>query len=453
MKRAKFLLTAALSIMGMTSFAQDLEQFNNPAFAKYGETAEERKENYLNITFLKEAINNREYGEATDYFKSLVEKCPTASENIFVYGTTLYKNKIGRAKSVAEKRGYVDSLLWVYDLRNEYFGNHATRGTVYILDRKARELLTYDASDREGIRKAFNEAIDASVAKTGKADPELVAIYFKELCDDYKNDEVSTAEILENYERLSPMFDGIPADKEEHRSTFEACFGLSGAASCENLEDLFGKKLAATPDDPAVLGQAVSLMARANCDSDFFFKTAEHYYEVKPSSETALFLAQGFQNRKEFDKANTYLREALKSEQDPAERVKLLVRIAVVELAAQHYGNSASAAAEAIDIDPESGFAYYIMAQAYAMGNGGCGDELSRSASYWVAYDTMNKAVQYLDSDPDTKAAAQESMGRYRRSFPTQEECFFNELKEGSGYTVNCGVARGKSTTVRYRPQ
>ena len=453
MKSVKILLTAALSAVVMTSVAQDLEQFNNPAFAKYGNTAEERKENYLNMTFLKEAINNRDYGAATDYFKSLVQNCPTASENLYVHGTTLYKNKIGRAKSVAEKRGYVDSLLWVYDLRNTYFGDHATRGTAYILDRKARELLTYDSSDRDGIRKAFNEAIDASLAKTGKADPELVAIYFKELCDDYKNDEVSTAVVLENYERLLPLFDGIPADKEEHRTTFEACFGLSGAASCENLEDLFGKRLAADPDNEALLGQAVTLMSRANCDSDFFFNTAEKYYQVKPSSETALFLAQGFQNRKEYDKAITYLREALNSEQDPAERVKLFVRISVIELAAQHYSNSAAAATQAIEIDPENGFAYYIMAQAFAMGNGGCGDELSRSASYWVAYDVMNKAVQNLENDPDTKAAAQEAMSRYRRSFPTQEECFFNELKEGSSYTVNCGVARGRSTTVRYRPQ
>ena len=342
--------------------------------------------------------------------------------------------------------------MWVYDLRNEYFGSHATRGTVYILDRKARELLTYAASEREGIRNAFTEAIDASVSKTGKADPELVAIYFKELCDDYKNGEVASNDILDNYEKLAPLFDGIAADKEEHRNTFETCFGLSGAASCENLEALFSKKLADTPDDPAVLGQAVGLMSRANCDSDFFFNTAEHYYSIQPSSETALFLAQGFQNRKEYDKANTYLREALKSETNPEERVKLLVRVAVVELTAQHYAASASAAEEACSIDPENGYAYYILAQAYAQGSGGC-EGLQRDASYWVAYDIMSKAVQRLDNEPETKANAQETMSRYRRSFPTQEECFFNELKEGSAYVVGCGVARGHSTTVRYRPQ
>ena len=450
MKNFRVLLTAVFAFAGFSAIAQD---FSDPQYAKWGETAEERKENILNSTFLKESIDNRDFQAAAGYLKVLVEKCPTASENIYANGIRLYKNKINRAKTLAEKRGYVDSLMWVYDLRNRYFGSHPKRGTVYILDRKASELLTYDASDRAGIRKAFEEAIDASVASTGKADAELMAIYFKNLCDDYKVDEVGADYVLSAYERLSPLFaDACEPGQLEAKEQFETCFGMSGAANCNNLEEMFSKKLAAAPDDPEVLGQAVALMARAECDSDFFFATAERYYAVKPSSETALFLAQAFQNKKEFDKANIYLREAVVNEQDPAERVKLLVRIAVVELAAQKYADSAAAAEEACNIDPENGYAYFILAQAYAMGNGGC-DGLDRDATYWVAYDTMNKAVARLDSEPETQKTAQASLANYRRSFPTAEECFFNELKEGAGYTVKCGVARGKSTTVRFRPQ
>lgn len=447
MKRSKILLTTLFAAAGMMAFAQD---FSDPQFAKWGDTPEERKENMLNSTFLKESVQNREYGAATEYLKILVEKCPTASENIYINGINLYKNKIARAKSVAEKRGYVDSLMWVYDLRNQYFGDHATHGTVYILDRKARELLTYDASDRDGVRNAFVEAINASISSTGTADPELMAIYFKELCDDYKNDEIETTDVLNAYEWLSPHFENVSEEQEKHRTTFEACFGLSGAASCENLEALFAKKLAASPNDPKLLGQAVGLMSRANCDSEFFYNTAERYYEVQPSSETALFLAQAFQNKKEFGKANTYLREALKNETDNAERVKLLVRISVIEYAAQHISAAKEAAEDAIRIDPENGYAYFILAQTFAAGNGSCSG-IAREATYWVAYDTMSKAVQRLDSEPDTKNNAQTLLSAYRRSFPTQEECFFNELKEGSVYVVPCGLAAGRSTTVRYR--
>ena len=57
----------------------------------------------------------------------------------------------------------------------------------------------------------------------------------------------------------------------------------------------------------ALLAQAVALMSRADCSSDFFLATAEKFYAVKPSSNTALSLAQVFQNKHDYAKAMTYL--------------------------------------------------------------------------------------------------------------------------------------------------
>ena len=133
--------------------------------------------------------------------------------------------------------------------------------------------------------------------------------YFSNLCDDYRNtDEVMPDEIIAEYDLLTPFFEKNPA-AAEYKSQFDAAFGLSGAASCENLERLFKGKLAAAPDDEALLSQAVALMSRAKCDGDFYFSIAEKYYQVKPSSETAMFLAQAFQNKKDYAKAKTYLNE------------------------------------------------------------------------------------------------------------------------------------------------
>ena len=369
MKNIKVLLAAAFAVVSMTAVAQD---FSDPQYAKWGETPEERRENVVASQFLKESIDNQQYDLASGYFKTLVAKCPTASQNIYVNGIKLYQKRIAKSKTLAEKKANVDSLMWAYDLRNQYFGSHSKNGSDYILERKARELLTYNQSDRAGIRKAFVEAIDAAVAKNGVAGSELIAIYFKNLCDDYVNEEVEADLILAEYERLSPMFtDATEADKK-NKEQFETVFGISGAANCENLEKLFSNKLNANPDDEAVLGQAVALMSRANCDSDFFFQTLEKYYTVKPSAETALYLAQAFQNKKEFDKAKFYLREAIKVEENPAEKAKLYIRISVVELAAHNFADSAVAAKEAIAIEPENGYAYDILAQTYAHGNDSC---------------------------------------------------------------------------------
>lgn len=161
MKKVQYLfVAAALLFCGAVRAQQD---FSGPQYAKWGDTVEERQKNILSSNFLKEACDNKDYNAAAQHFMELVQNAPSASENTYVRGALLYKNKINRAKSLAEKEALVDSLLWTYDLRVQYFGGHPTRGRAYILDRKAREYLTYRPNDRAGIRRAFRDAIEAGV--------------------------------------------------------------------------------------------------------------------------------------------------------------------------------------------------------------------------------------------------------------------------------------------------
>lgn len=444
MKNVKILLLAVCALSATASLAQDL---SDPKYAIWGETIEEREANILNSSFLKESLDNRDYNQAAYYFQQLVAKCPRAQESTYQRGATLYKNKINRAKTLADKKMFIDSLLLVYDLRLEYFGDHPKRGRAYILDRRAREVLTYMPNDRGAIREAFREAIVAGGEHT---DPETVVAYFTNLCDDYKNtDEVLPDELIAEYDRLTPFFTNNP-EADEYKKQFDAAFGLSGAASCENLEKLFSARLAAAPDDEELLAQAVALMSRAKCDSEFYFSIAEKYYVVKPSSETAMFLAQAFQNKGDYDRASKYLNESLATEQDPAEREKLLVRIALVELVSNDVAGAASAARQARELNPDDGVAYFVLAQCYAASAAACGGFTGQSA-FWAAYDTMSRAVELLQDDADYLPTAKTLLASYRNRFPTSEECFFNEVAEGSSYTVKCGTASGVVTTVRPR--
>lgn len=450
MKCAKILVSAVLTVVGLSAYAQDL---SDPKYAKWGETLEERKENILNSSYLKEEINNHNFDSASGYLHKLIEKCPAASENIYVNGTKLYKQRINRAQTLAEKNAYVDSLLWLYDVRLENFGTHRTRGKDYILERKAREYLTYKESDREGIRNAFEAAIAAQVEATGKADPEVLAIYFKNLCDDYSNDVVDAMTVVAAYDGNAKYFEGIAPEQEEFKEQFEKCFAMSGAASCENIEKIFAKKIADAPEDEAVIAQAMDLMSRAKCESDFFLSVGEKYYAMKPSSITAKLLAEAFQNRKEYEKANQYLREALAKETNDAERENLLVRIGILEVTTNDYRNAVEAFREAQKINPEDGLIYYFLPQCYVFGAKNC-NGFAKDATFWVAYDMLQKAIPLLEGDyPEFAANAKSLAATYRSAFPTTEECFFNELSEGSTYTVNCGFVSGVPTKVRYRAQ
>ena len=453
MKAVKLFIGLAFALVAGSASAQD---FSDPQYAKWGETPEQRKENILASTFLKEELANRNFNQAAKYLQQLLQNCPAASENTYANGIKLYKQKINRARSLAEKNGYVDSLLLLYDIRLEHFGAHPKRGKAYILDRKAREHLTYRESDREGIRKDFEIAIAAQVEANGTADAELVAIYFKNLCDDYKNDIVDAMTIVNAYEENSKYFNNADESQAEFKNQFETSFGTSGAASCENLQKIFEPKIAAAPSDEKLLAHAFQLMSKTGCESDFYLSVGEMYYGVNPQSSVAMLLAQIFQNKKEFGKANKYLREALAKETVAEEREKLLARIGILEMTANNYAEAVKAFNESIAVDEtdDDGLALYFLAQCYVAGSKDCGSELSKHAVYWVGYDVLQAAIPLLEAtDASVAANAKKLAESYRSAFPTAEECFFAELKDGANYTINCGLAKGSTTKVRYRAQ
>lgn len=449
MKKIKFLAFAACALIVSGSYAQD---FSQPQYAKWGDTADNRKENILTNSYLGEAVNNRQYDLAAGYFQKLINEAPTGSINIYINGGKLYKAKINSAKDPASKRMFIDSLMLVYDLRMEHFPNYSNKkgddlGKTYVLDVKARDMAIYLPMEHKLVRDTFRAAIEAGGDKTK---PDLVVAYFNDLCDDYKNtDEVTADEVIAEYDRLSNYFAANPMAVDE-KAQFDAVFGMSGAASCENLEKLFADRLAAAPDDADLLGKAVALMSRAHCDSEFYFNTAEKYYELKPSSETAMFLAQAFQAKKDYTRAIKYLNESLETETDPAEREKLLVRMALVHLVSNNMSNAASAARQARDLNPEDGVPYFILGQCYASSAAAC-EGFAGQAAYWAAYDTMAQAVDLLQDDTDYLPTAKQLLSGYRGRFPSSEELFFNEVPEGSAYTVKCGLASGISTRARAR--
>ena len=275
MKSVKVILAAAALFLGFSASAQDFS--DDAKYGKWGTTVEERQANISASNYLKEAIDAKDFKRATEYFQQLLNNCPAASQQTFARGVTIYKNKVQRARSVEERKVYIDSILYIYDQRVIYFGDHSKNGKDYILDMKARDMLRYCTTDRPLLRSGLKDAVDAGI-ESGKVHLDIAASYFKYLCEDYEYDDNVTSDmILTEYERLSPLFAEVSAEDEQYRDMFETSFGTSGAASCENLEALFSQKLANDPDNEALLSQAVALMSRAQCTSDFFFASTENY--------------------------------------------------------------------------------------------------------------------------------------------------------------------------------
>ncbi len=446
----KFRLLVGALLLSSSVMAQ--VDFSNPAYAKWGETPADREANMFNSTYMREAIDNKEFDAAAGYFQKLMASCPAASEAVFGRAVQLYKAKIARAGSLTEKRAMVDSLMIVHDLRAQYFGDSEKRGTAYILDSKARDYYNYNKADREGLRDTFRAAIAAGGATT---DPALVYLYFVNLCEDYKMDEVMADEVIAEYDALTPFFAALTGDNAEYQAKFDTSFSTSGVASCENLESIFKAKLAATPNDEKVLAQAVKLMDRENCRTPFYAQVAEKYYLVSPNSRAAMALATIFQNDGDFDKASKYLRDAMAAESDVEEKEALLARIALIELAANRMDAALTAAkaslATADGTESDNGIALFVIAQCYGASAAKFND-IKGQIAYLAAYDMMARAVKNFSADEQAyKAPATAMLAQFKAFFPTTEECFFNEVEKGSTVKVEVGVAAGVSTVVRTR--
>ncbi len=450
MKSIKALLVvASVTICSLVSGQSPQVDFNSPQYAMWGDTAEDREKNMFLSTFMREAFKNKQFDEAVGYFLQLVEKCPKASDATFARAVQIYQAKIARAADLKEKKVMVDSLMWVYDLRLEHFGDHPERGAAFITDAKARDYFNYAKSDREGLRETFKTAIEAN---GDKIDLELVMLYFQNLTDDYKMDLVMADEVMSEYDRLSPLMETNDAMKNR----FDTAFGASGVATCENLEAIFKTKLEANPEDNRSLSLAVRLMSRAGCKTPFYKEIAEKQYQARPDSRSAMVLAAIFQGDGEYEKAAKYLRDALATETDLEQQEQLQTRIALVEYAASNMAAAMKAASAALATNDgttsDNGIAMFIIAQCYAADAPSCPDELKGRAAYWAASDMMRKALANFTADEATyKQHAQSMLQTYRENFPSAEDCFFQELPKGSDYTIKCGLAAGTTTKVRTR--
>ncbi len=451
----KFILSlAAFVAFATTAMAQ--VDFNDPRWAPWGDTAEEREKNMLSNTFFREALESKNFDDATKHFNDLITNAPSASVAIYQRGAMLYKNKINRAQSLAEKSGYVDTLIMVYDLRLEHFADDPKQGKVYILDLKARDYATYKMRDREGMREAFVEALKASEATPNGMKPDLAYMYFNNLIQDFQMDEVMAEEVLEAYDWLSPFFDSLIGEDHKYSDGFQNIFSSSDAASCENLEVLFKAKYEADPNNAELLARMVSILGRRNCTSSpFYVVVAEKLYSIAPTSTAAMGLAAIFQNSGEYAKASQYLTDALAVEVDVEEREALLRRLALIQMAAGNMTEAASYANQALaisdDDESDDGVALFVLAQAYSATAGAC-TGFDAQAIYWVAYDTINRALSsFSPSEQGYVAPAEAMRSSFLSHFPTAEEAFFQELSEGATYRVNCGLVHGVNTRVRVR--
>lgn len=444
MKLKSLFVIGFIALAGNTAFAQD---FSDAKYAKYGDTPEARKENVMKYNYLRDAYNLKQYDLASKYFNELLATAPAVSQNLYIMGSTIYKNKIATSKTAEDRNRYVDSLLVIYDIRNEHFGSHATRGTDYIHNEKAKDAIAYIPENLKVLDKLVDTAIESNKDKS--QDIALLHGYFNLLVEGYKIDKVETEFLLSEYDQLSSTLDkSTDPEAVEAKSVLDQLFIQSGAANCDNLEKIYKPQYEADPTNKDLILKIARYLTRQECNSDFRRLISEEYYKIEPSAAAAISLATSAQQNKNYEVAFKYYDEAINLEENTATKSNFALSAAGTALIAGNARLAADYAKKSISIDENNnGLGYFILAQAQAQGLSACSG-FDKQAGFWIVVDNLLKAKALLQDNPEQLTNVNNAINSYSAGFPSAEEVFFRTLTPGSSYNVNCGWVSG-TTTIR----
>lgn len=399
----------------------------------------------------REFYKQKNYEDALPHWRWVFKNCPLASQNVYIDGAKMMAMKINAAKDQKTRNLYIDTLMMVYENRIKYFGDLPTSREGMVLGRQAIELEVYRPSDTMRVY----EYLRKSVEREGlNSEPLVVSRYFINVSNLIANKRMPTDTIAELYDRLSDLVDNkmelIKGDADdiakwtEVRNLLESLF--EPYATCDEIERIFTRKFNKTPNDTILLKKITRLLDRKDCtDRNLFFSATENLHKAKPTGQSAYLMGKLSMVKGDTDKAESYFIEAVPNLDDVL-KAKTCYYLASINYEQKRYSEARSYALKSLAINPNDGKCYMLIGNMYAASAASCGgsDEIASRAGYWAAVDKFIKA---RNVDPSVADDANKVIATYSSYFPTRERLFFNDIKEGSSYSVGCWI--GESTTVR----
>ncbi|MAU26545.1 MAG: hypothetical protein CMH48_07400 [Muricauda sp.] len=417
-----------------------------------------------NLSIYAEHAKVKNYDSAYEPWKMVYENCPAINKANFTYGERILKHKIENS-SGADKDGYIQELLTLYDNSRKYFPAKYTTAEVQI----DKALLMYDnkmASDEElynMLDKAFKED------KANFKNPKALYLYFSTLVDLHNAGKKDLQEVFDVYDdvtekieeenqkltdtinRLLPKEDaGTLTSKEKKQlkaaNTNSESYGkiassidskLGALADCDNLIPLYQKSFEDKKGDINWVKRAVGRMFSKECTDDPLFKKLfEAQLALEPSASAYLYGGTLKQKAGDSKGAIADFNKAVDLETNNRKKSDILYKIATT-VRRSSKSQARNYAMKAIDANPANGKAYLLIANLYASSANDCGSTpFEKRAIYWKAEDMARKAARV---DPSLSSRASQAAASYAAKAPTKE-MIFNSGMAGKTVSFNCWV-------------
>lgn len=449
--KTKFILSAAA--FGLVAFS-GMAQTGINSGTKCGHGADSVA-CVQNLSLLGQYGKQGDFASAVGPWTQAYENCPASHVSIYQYGPKIVAWQISQEKDAVKKAQLLDKLMGVYDNRMKYFSNMKKYGKPYILGRKAIDYVTYVDPVKDPLKEKAYKWLAEAIELGGESNEVGVFQQYFLLADDMykKNPNGFKEQYINDYLMITPMLtnrgnSGVAKDSVygNMKTIVDVMFAKSGAAQCKDLDNIYGKQLAAKKDDKDFMKMVLALYSIADCEeSDVYFKASDYMYKIEPSASAARGLAVHAYNNKEYSRAIEYFSNAISMETNNGDKSNLYMKIAAVYNKLGNYSKARSAAQSALSHNSANSNAYILIAHLYAQHCSSISDDpILQKTAYWAAVDKLERAKAV---DPSCSANVNKMISGYKANFPPSSELFMRGIKSGASYTVPGWI--GETTKVR----
>ncbi len=382
--------------------------------------------------------------EAVAPLEWLLTNTPDLTLNIYIHGGKIYEDLSEKEKDPSQKTAYEDKALALYDQRIKYFDNEAD-----VLNRKAYSAYKFhkDQKDRyqelfDLFEKVFGMNPDDIQTNNLVAYMDVVRRY------NASGGNLSDDEVLDRYQKVTDLLDhkeeqGENAESiEKTRSYIDKMLTAMVTVDCNFIENNLGTKLKANPNDYKLAKKIMGLALSSNCsDNPIFLEAAQVVQKNEPSFGIAKILGIKSASEEKYDLAEQYYNEAIELADDNSKKADIYLNLANMFRKQNNKPKARSLAMQAVSADPSRKDAFKLIGDLYYSSFQECSEKVNQVA---------DRAVYLAAYKMYEKAGDQEMMNAASEQFPSSDDIFALDLKEGEAYKVGCWI--NEEVVIQRRP-
>ena len=419
-----------------------------------------------NLSIYAEHAKVKNYDAAYEPWKKTYEACPDINKANFSLGEKILKHKI-KNSSGADKDGYIQDLLKMYDDSNKYFP--AKYSEIAVLEDKVVFMSDNDMASDQQFYDMIKPKFDSNLK--GFKNAKVLYIYFSSLVNLHNAGSKDLQEVFDVYDEVNGQMEVINKgytskinkylQKEEagtaltakekknlgiYSRNSELLGKVSGSidsklgalADCDNLIPLYQKSFDAKKSDIKWVKRAVGRMYAKECTDDpMFQKLFEQQLAMDPSADAYFYSGVLKSKSGDSNGAVADFNKAVELESDSNRKSDILYKVATMMKKRGSKSQARNYAQKAINENPSNGKAYLLIAGLYASSANACGTTaFEKRAIYWKAADMARKAARV---DPSLSGRANQAAASYNAKAP-DKTMIFNSGMGGKTVTFNCWV-------------